>query len=87
MKTKIYLRIANPTGRGKTTVKASMKPDYSPIEGVKNWKQKHGTFYPTVAFAIEIDIPDESFKRAEKVIAQFNLEESKVKINKIEATI
>lgn len=84
MKTKIYLRIATPNGKGKPAVRASLKPDYSPIEASY---YKKGIFYPTVAFAIEIDIPDASFKRAEKVIAQFNLEEGDIKINQIKATL
>ena len=83
MKTKVYLRVASSNGKGKVAVRASSKPDYSPIEGVKMWKKSHGTFYPTVAFAIELDIPDEAFKKAEQVVARLNLENEQVKVNEI----
>lgn len=86
MKTKIYLRITNKTGKGKPSVKVSMKPDYSPIESVGYYGRK-SKFYPTVAFAVEIDIPDASFKRAEEVVATLNLMEDKVKINEIKSSL
>lgn len=85
MKTKIYLRISSTTGKRRPAVRASMKPDYSPIEGTVSYKQKK--FFPTVAFAVEVDIPDNAFKRAEKVLATLILKEDDVKINEIKATL
>ena len=85
MKVIIYLKIAKGR-KGRVLIKSSTKPDYSPIETVK-YGSKHGDSYPTVAFAINVDIPDESFRRAEKVVAELNLKEEEVKINSIEASI
>lgn len=85
MKTKIYLKVAKSIRKG-MLYKASSKPDYSPIESAKYYN-KRGVFLPTVAFAIEIDIPDESFKRAEKVVAQLNLKENDVEINVVKGDL
>lgn len=53
-----YLRVADD-GR----VRANDKPDLNPL--VKN-----GEPMPTAAFALDLDIPDEQFKLAEKVLAE-----------------
>ena len=82
METKIYLRIAKG-GKGKPVVKASIKPDYSPLEGAKYWNKSHWIFYPTVSFALELDIPDEEFIKAEQVVAKLNIENDKITINDI----
>ena len=64
MKTKIYLKIARGV-RG-VKVSASNKPSNAPF-AEKSYRGDK--YFPTVAFAIELDIPDELFKTAEKTIA------------------
>ena len=66
MKVKIYLRVAQGSGRGGAKVDASSKPNYKPIF-TKNYRGE--TFFPTVAFAVNFEIPDELFKSAERTIA------------------
>lgn len=80
------MRIAKSNGKGHVAVKASTKPDYSPIEGAR-YGSGRGTFYPTVAFALDIDVPDEAFKKAEQVVAKLNLTNEEVKVNEIKASV
>ena len=65
MKTKIYIRISR--GNKSIKVSAANKPNYSPFVE-KNYRGEK--YYPTVAFAVDLDIPDELFKTAEKSIAE-----------------
>lgn len=76
MKTKIYMRIAkHPTGRKATyKVHAGTEPDQRPLIGPS------AQVLPTVAFAVEFEIPDAAFRGAEQVIAQINIPESELEI-------
>lgn len=68
MKTKIYLRIAKNKKSG-IAVSATTRPSHEPLHA-----QTYGkAAFPTVAFAVEFDIPDELFKQAEEVVAKINL--------------
>jgi hypothetical protein len=71
MKTKVYLRIAK--GSKGSRVSASPKPCYEPIRNAKSYTSDSDKALPTVAFALELDIPDDLFKQAEQVAAQINL--------------
>ena len=75
MKDKVYLRVAK-TKRGKLRYTASTRPSNAPIS-----EQYGDTFLPTISFALELDIPDELFKKAEQTIAKINLEAKDVNIN------
>lgn len=73
-KVKTYLRIAaNKRGY---TVSATTRPNYDPIVT----SGYDGRTLPTVAFAIELNIPDELFAQAEKVVASIDVSGDKVKI-------
>lgn len=76
MKTKVYMRIAkHPRGRNASyKVEASTKPDQRPLVG------SGANVLPTVAFAIEFDIPEAAFMTAEQVIAEIKIPEAEVKI-------
>jgi hypothetical protein len=68
MKYKIYMRVAKTDGRTGYKVSASTRPNNEPI----NSGTYNTTWYPTVAFAVLIDLPDELFNQAERVIAELN---------------
>ncbi len=75
MKQKIYLRVAKLRG-GKTKVEANIRPVNTPLH-TTGYNQ---TFYPTVSFCVEVDIPDQLFNRAETVVARLNIKESQAGI-------
>jgi hypothetical protein len=75
MKYKVYLKIANG-GRAGYKVHASTSPDYLPLSN----SQYNPTFYPTVAFAVDFNIPDELFKSAERLVAQINIASKEAEI-------
>lgn len=67
MKVRTYLRVGKkePGRRGpKALVKAGTMPSEEPLQ------DSMGRLVPTVAFAVDLDIPDEMFERAEQVIAE-----------------
>lgn len=78
MKTKIYLRVARGGKRSHCKVDASSRPNYKPL-GLNNYKGE--VFYPTVSFAINIEIPDELFRQAEQEIANIIVGSKKAVIN------
>lgn len=78
MKTKIYLRVAKG-GRNGYRAEASAVPNYDPIKKQSAYNS-HYEFLPTVAFAVEFDIPDEMFKQSERVIASVNVAMKDAKI-------
>jgi len=77
MKTKIYLRIAK-TDKGRTSVAASVRPNYEPLMCAKPHNVKLAL--PTLSFAVEFEVPDELFKQAESVVATINLTKEKAVI-------
>lgn len=76
MKAKVYLRVARHAhGRARRyKVEASPRPSHEPVRDSKQQA------LPTVAFAIELDLPDHLFDRAQAVIAEINITGSQAKI-------
>jgi hypothetical protein len=73
MKTRIYLRVAKNGYKSK--VDASIKSNNAPLHltGYRNEK----TFLPTIAFAVDFEIPDELFSNGVKVIGEINVTKDK----------
>lgn len=69
MKYPIYLRIAKTGTRKGYKVSAASTPNNEPL----NSGSYNTTWFPTVMFAVNIDIPDELFEQAERVIAELNV--------------
>lgn len=77
MKTTAYIRVgkdSNRNGRRPYKVEASNKKDHKPI------KDTRGRLLPTIFFAVELDIPDNAFNGAARVIAKLNVPEEKLEI-------
>jgi hypothetical protein len=76
MKARIYLRVAK--NGYKTKVDSSIKSNNAPLylSGYSGEK----TFLPTVAFAVDFEIPDEMFSQAVKVIGEINITKNKATI-------
>lgn len=76
MATKIYVRVGKAvrgSSRGRTYVSASTTVNHEPLRNSQG-------FVPTVAFAVEIEVPDHLFRNAEKVIASMKVTSSKADI-------
>ena len=70
MKTRVHLRIAKTTSsRAPYKVAATAKPNHQPITDM------YGNAFPTVAFALDLNIPDGLFRQAERVIAEITVPE------------
>ena len=76
MKVTAYLRVAKNTANARKPFKvdASATPNHYPLAG------SVGNSLPTIAFAIELDVPDDAFTQAEKVIAEITIPEDAYKI-------
>ncbi|KKL12789.1 hypothetical protein LCGC14_2532240 [marine sediment metagenome] len=74
-KIKVYIRIAK-TSRGYKIITTD-KPSYKPLSNVA-WRGP--TYYPTVAFAVVFNLPDDAFKKATEVIDEINVEMEKLSI-------
>lgn len=76
MRTRIYLRVAKNGYKSK--VDASIKSNNAPLHltGYRNEK----TFLPTVAFAVDFEIPDDLFSNAVKVVGEINITKDKAVI-------
>jgi hypothetical protein len=70
MKCPIYLRVAKAESRKGYKVTASTEPSNEPIS-TKDYRGYQ--FYPTVAFCVNIEVPDELFDQSERVIAELNV--------------
>lgn len=71
MKVKAYVRVGRDRdGQGKVSV--TTKPSHEPISTYS------GRSMPTVAFAVEFEIPDEKFSEAEKVLASITVEQPEI---------
>lgn len=68
MKVRAYLRVAKLPG-WKYKIAASGKPDNSPLHKMKGYRGDK-EFLPTVAFALDLDIPDEQFNRASRLLGE-----------------
>jgi hypothetical protein len=70
---KAYVRVAKGS-RGPKLI-ATVKPNTTPLEdGNRNP-------IPTVFFAVQFDVPDESFRRAQQVIAEVKVEDPGIAAN------
>lgn len=65
---KAYIRVAEG-GNGKPRILATTRYSPEPI------KTQFGHALPTVAFAIEFDVPDALFEQAEEIIATVSIPE------------
>lgn len=71
MKVKAHIRVGKDR-RGHTQLTATTKPSLRPLS------KSNGTVLPTVAFAVEFDVPDSMFKRAEDVIATVTIQDAEI---------
>lgn len=69
MKFPVYLRIAKTDTRKRYKVAASTDPNNEPL----NSGGYGVVWHPTVAFAVNVEIPDELFNQAGRVIAELNV--------------
>jgi hypothetical protein len=67
MKTTVYLRVAKGPRGAKFA--ASTKPNQRPLTS-GGWNETH---LPTVAFALRLNIPDEAFDEAGRVVAEIDV--------------
>jgi hypothetical protein len=76
MKARVYLRIAKMKKTSRNPgykVQAGVRPSDVPLSTESQW-------LPTVAFALDLDIPDEKFAEAEQVIAEIVIPEDQAVI-------
>ena len=76
MKVRTHLRVAK-TKKG-ARVEASAKPNYKPL--MQNQGSSHEAPMPTAMFALDLDLPDEMFARAEQVLAEVSVNPADVEI-------
>lgn len=72
-----YLRVAKYGGNSRRApfkIAANSKPNHTPLESGT------GVPLPTLAFAVELDLPDDAFKGAERVIAKITIPKDALKI-------
>lgn len=55
-------------------VKAQATPNYKPLE------DSNGRILPTTMFALELDIPEEAFRSAARVVAELRVPEERLAI-------
>jgi hypothetical protein len=70
VKVKAHIRVAK-TPRG-AKVAATTKPTLAPLY------DSHNNILPTVAFAVEFDVPESMFKQAENVVASITIKDAEV---------
>lgn len=73
MKAKVYMRVGRKSNGGKPSVVGTAKPTLAFLRDVNG-------VIPTVAFAVELEIPDALFKQAENVIATIKVDTEKATI-------
>lgn len=77
MKTKVYVRVGksnNRTSRGRTYVDASKKVNHEPLYNASG-------AVPTIAFALDIEVPDSLFSNAERVAAEVKVTAKRSTVN------
>lgn len=75
MKAKVYMRVARKSSSKRGfIVEGKPTPSYRPL------MDSNGGALPTVAFALEMDIPDKMFKVAENVLATIEIPESAAQV-------
>jgi len=75
MRIKVYLRIGI-TNRG-YRIEATTKPNHAPIYSAYPTKKA----LPTASFALVLNVPDEKFREAERVVQEINLANEDVEVN------
>ena len=75
-KVRAYIRVAKNGYR--YSVDASAKANNNPLHKGGGYSQKE--YLPTIAFAVDLNIPDELFSKATKVIGEFNLQTNDITI-------
>lgn len=73
MKVRTHLRVAR-TKAGAAQVAATVSPSHKPLSDPR------GRALPTAAFALDLDLPDEMFRRAEQVLAEVMVDPQDVEI-------
>lgn len=73
MKVKACIRVGRDR-QGRHRLVATSKPSHLPLT------KSDGTELPTVAFAVEFDVPDAMFRQAEQAIATLVIPESQATI-------
>lgn len=74
MNLRVYLRVAHQPS-GKPKVAAGVRPSKLPL-----YDSSGNRPIPTVAFAIDLDLPDAMFRAAERVIAELTVPESAAEV-------
>jgi len=69
MKVKAHMRVGRQK-QGAPKIAVGLKPNARPLAN------SSGVEIPTVMFAIELNIPDSEFRKAEQVIAELTIRES-----------
>lgn len=62
MKRKIYIQISNKTNR----MNISCKRKFNALDNGQSYRYSNKKFYPTICIALNLDIPDEFFAKAQK---------------------
>lgn len=75
MKAKVYLRVADSKNQGVRVQASGTRPFLEPF--YSGYPEKP---VPTVAFAIELDIPEAAFTRAAAVVAEIDVPEEAIEI-------
>lgn len=73
MRVRTYLRVAK-TKSGGVQVAATATPSHKPL------MDPRGRPLPTAAFALDLELPDVMFKRAEQVLAEVRVDPAEVEI-------
>lgn len=74
MKQTVYLRIAKHPRRSHVKVTAGTKPNDAQLS------DSAGNAMPTIAFAVDVNIPDDMFKQAQRVVAELDVTAEDVQI-------
>jgi hypothetical protein len=74
MKQTIYLRVGKHVRGGKPKVAAGTKPSDRQLA------DSAGNPMPTIAFAVDVNIPDEMFRTAQRVVAELDISADNVQI-------
>lgn len=67
MKVRAYMRVGYEAKRRRSQVNVTLKPSSAPLS------RSDGSLLPTVAFGVDLEIPDEMFRQAEHVIATLSV--------------
>jgi hypothetical protein len=71
MKVRAYIRVAK--NGYKYLVAAQAKENSQPLHKVFYGAHANKEFLPTISFAVDLNIPDELFSKASRVIAEINI--------------